>query len=170
MRATPDLTRESPGIATLGGEEIEAVEGFWIYRPWLLADGCPAPPPKAPAVPDGEEAEAQPQVEAERQPEPAVRRSRVGIAHFFSKTDSRTGRRDNRSYEATKVLGEGEEPSRQGYNLVLSGRLIKLPGGRVIACRMTDADAPPECVVSAQFDRVWIERPDTGAMIAEWSN
>jgi hypothetical protein len=44
-----------------------------------------------------------------------------------------------------------------------------MPGGRVISCHVTSGDAPPDCVVSAVFDRVRIERPDTKATLAEWS-
>ena len=94
---------------------------------------------------------------------------RVGIAQFFTKADSRTGRRDQRAYETTKVLAEGERPSPEGYNFVLSGRLRALPEGRVINCRAPSFDRPPDCVVSAEFDRVWIERPNSKAVVAEWS-
>ena len=67
------------------------------------------------------------------------------------------------------MLREGEQPSPEGYNLVLSGRLRQLPGGRVIACRLTNPDVPPDCILSVLFDRVWIERPETKAIVAEWS-
>ncbi|HEX6219079.1 MAG TPA: hypothetical protein VFZ35_07380, partial [Sphingomicrobium sp.] len=115
VRATPDLTLDSAGVKALGGEEVEAVEGFWIYRPWLLTDGCPAIPQAAAPEAEEEDGETgeQSRDEPQADPEPAPRGSRVGIAHFFTKSDPRTGRRDNRSYEATKILAEGEEPSRQ---------------------------------------------------------
>ena len=92
----------------------------------------------------------------------------VGIAQFFTSADPRTHRRDTRAYEATKILAEGEEPSAQGYDLVISGRLRKLADGRAIACTIVGADRPPACVVSAEIDRVWLERPDNRKMIAEW--
>jgi hypothetical protein len=169
LRAKPDLTATTGWVAALGGEHLEAVEGFWIYRPWLLSDGCPAEPLGEPAnKPNaaGEETadpDASPPANAE-----ASFPARVGIAQFFTRNDSRTGRRSNRSFETTKVLSGEEQPSRQGYNLVLAGRLVKLTGGRVIACRIKSMDMPPECVVSAQFDHVKVERADNGAMLAEW--
>lgn len=153
LRAAPDLTLDEPQIAALAGERVEAVEGFWMRRPWLLADGCPAGP--ADQQTDGT---------------PQASDQRVGLAQFFTATDSRTMRRDDRAYEATKVLGADEAPSRQGYNVVLSGRLRQLPQRRVILCRTRGAGAPPECVVSAQFDRVWIEEPSSKAILAEWGN
>jgi hypothetical protein len=152
LRAAPDLTLGEPQIATLAGEQVEAVEGFWMRRPWLLADGCPA------GTADQQSGES------------PVSDQRVGLAQFFTATDSRTMRRDNRAYEATKVLAADEAPSRQGYNLVLSGRLRQLPQRRVILCRPRGPGAPPECVVSAQFDRVWIEDPSSKAILAEWGH
>lgn len=157
VRAAPDLTRDNPRIAAIGGESIEAVEGFWMRRPWLLNSGCPVTPqlPAAAAV--------------RQQGEPDVSDQRVGIAQFFTATDPRTARRDGRPYEATKVLDEGAQPSRQGYDLVLAGRLKKLASGRVIVCRTSGVETPPECVVSAQFDRVRIDTPDGKTTLAEWS-
>lgn len=154
VRAEPDLTNDDAWIAALAGRPVEAVEGFWMYRPWLRADGCPVSSPDAPAA------------EAGPRPLPG---QRVGIAQFFTDTDPRTARRDGRAFEATTLLEGDERPSAQGYNLVLSGRLRQLPGGRVIHCRATGRDSPPECVVSAQFDRVRIERPDSRQVLAEWA-
>jgi hypothetical protein len=167
VRAEPDLTLDDPNIAALADEKVEAVEGFWMYRPWLLADGCPAPlsPPAGISEPS-----AQPSGEAVIPPADSGYKARAGLANFFTLEDSRAGRRDDRAYEATKVLAEDEMPSAQGYNLVLSGRLRKLPAGRVIACRLASASLPPECVASAAFDRVRIEIPGTNAILAEWGN
>lgn len=182
LRASPDLGLEDPEIAALAGEAVEAVEGFWFERPWLLADGCPAVPNRPTAATPGEQKPAADGVEpvasgSAAKPRDRTREAtvqpgsgqRVGIAHFFTRTDPRTGRRDHRAYEATKVLEKAEQPSAQGYNLVLSGRLSAEPLGRVISCSVLSADAPPQCVVSADFDRVWIERPGSRQIVAEWA-
>lgn len=174
LTAAPDLTLEEKWIAERAGEGVEAVEGFWMYRPWLLAPGCPAlaaPPRQKTAVPAGEQAAAP---AAQQAAEPATPVSpprsdhRVGIAQFFTEADPRTGRRDSRAYEATVTLPEGQQPSAQGYDLVLSGRLRKFPDGRVIACHVAGLDSPPECVIAAEFDRVRIERPGARELLAEW--
>jgi hypothetical protein len=179
IRATPDLSQTDPRVAALGGEAVEAVEGFWMYRPWLFEAGCPAPPPAPPAPTEAASESERPTtavetaVEAEEQPRtaaPPTAGQRVGIAHFFTKTDSRAGRRDSRAYEATEVLPVGSQPSRSGYDLVLSGRLATVPGGKVINCRLQGPNMPPECIVSAEFDRVRIETPGTKEVVAEWSN
>lgn len=170
LRAAPDLTLEDEAIADLAGEGFEAVEGFWIYRPWLLADGCPAVPsgdPEPAQASDGASTDAQPKV---GQQLATVPRQRVGLAQFFTAADPRTRRRDQRAYEVTKVLEEDEQPSAEGYNLVLSGRLRRLPERRVINCRVVSPDVPAECVVSTEFDRVRIERPGSNSVLAEWGD
>ena len=180
LRAAPDVSADQPLPASVVGQGFEAVEGFWIPRPWLLQPGCPVVPAPAPVepAPDGKPAAAAKQAPVGKAPaetdlasldQPASAQHRVAIAQFFSDTDSRTLRRDGRPYEATKALAEGQAPSAQGYDLVLSGRLKRLPDGRVIACKVSRPDAPPQCIVSADFDRVWIERPDTQESLAEWN-
>jgi hypothetical protein len=57
-----------------------------------------------------------------------------------------------------------------GFTLVLSGRLKALPDRRVILCSARGPDSPPECVVSAEFDRVWIEHPATKEVVAQWGD
>jgi hypothetical protein len=141
----------------------------------MLADGCPvisrarrtAETRLAPDLPQPQDTPQEPAGDLARA---AGYSQRIGIAQFFTGADSRTGRREERAYEASKMLAENERPSPEGYNLVLSGRLRRLPGGQVIACRVASVDAPPECVVSAKFDRVRIEVPSTKNVLAEWGN
>ena len=176
LRAAPDLRIDDPWITTLAGDTAEAVEGFWLRRPWLLDSGCPANAASSSQAgqsptPRSNEAETAKAASAGRdEPPPAIASGpRIGIAQFFTDMDARTGRRGDRAYEATKVLAAGEHPSSQGYDLVLSGRLARLPDGRVIACRARSADVPPDCIVSVDIDRVRIDRPDTSGVLAEWS-
>lgn len=162
FRVEPDFSGDLPMIEALAGSDFESVEGFWLRRPWLLDAGCPVnrPTPQASAPEESSPVESDPG---------AAPSERVGIAQFFTAADPRTHRRDSRAYEATRVLEEGEAPSTQGYDLVLAGRLKVLPSGRVIACSATRPDTPPECIVSAEFDQVRIERADRRETIAEWS-
>jgi hypothetical protein len=182
ISASPDLSLGDALAAQIAGDAVEAVEGFWMRQPWLLTDGCPADPPERSGETPGWAETASPGAERrtdeKREPDetagaavlPTAPSNWIGLAQFFTDADPRTGRRDHRAYEVTKVLGESEGPSREGYNLVLSGRLRQLPGGRVIHCRVEERNAPPECIVSAQFDRVWIERPGSGEVLAEWTS
>lgn len=163
-RLGPDIAGDLPAFERVAGSEFEAVEGFWIRRPWLLAAACPANAPESPAEEPADDSERSRGPQAR----PQAAEQRIGIAQFFTKADTRTRRRDHRAYEATETLAPGEAPSAQGYNLVLSGRLKRLPNGRAIACAVESRDEAPACIVSAQFDRVWIERPEDGRTIAEW--
>ena len=153
----------------MGGEGAEAVEGFWIPRPWLLQPVCPAAAAVGSEPGQGPDASnpAKPESAAARA-EPLPVRQRVGIAQFFTDADPRTGRRDSRPYQAVHTLKEGQAVGSQGFNLVLSGRLRALAGRGVIECVAADADTPPDCIVSAEFQRAWIERPENGEVIAEW--
>lgn len=170
IRAAPDLNVGDPLVASIRGETFEAVEGFWLRRPWLLAEGCPPAPPPPPvnANPGDAPAATKGAKAAAASPAPAPTH-RVGIAEFFTEADSRAGRRDGRAYETTKVLGGVQRPSDIGYNLVLSGRLRQLPSGQVITCVAANPDEAPQCVISADFDRVRIEAPGTREVLAEWS-
>ena len=177
VRAAPDLSLDDPRVAAVASGAAEAVEGFWLRRPWLLADGCPAlPPVPEPAPPTAEPDDApEPAAPPGKAPDaPAVTPQRsaqpIGIAQFFTSSDARTGRRDERAYEATKVLGANEQPSAQGYNLVLTGRLRQLPGRKVISCGTGAPDQAPGCLISAEFDRVWIEHPATKSVLADWAS
>ena len=171
LRAAPDISLKEALPAEIAADAFEAIEGFWVPRPWLLQSGCPVvPKASAETAPkDGAPEPIAPETPSAAGEDPASALHLVGIAQFFSDTDSRTVRRGGRPYQATKALAEGQAPSAQGYDLVLSGRLKRLPGGRVIACRVEQADRPPQCLVSADFDRVWIERPDSRETIAEWN-
>lgn len=173
VRARPTVSADDRLVLELAGGKFEAVEGFWVPRPWLLQSLCPAAaavkapeaPSEADALPPAKGAAARPD-----EPDPSTVWPRVGIAQFFDETESRTGRRSMRAYEAVKTLEPDQPIGSQGFNLVLAGRLKALPGRGVIACASKNADSPPDCIVSADFDRVWIERPDTREIIAEWGS
>jgi hypothetical protein len=110
--------------------------------------------------------------EAKAAPEPAPPQAplqSVGIAQFFTATGPRTMRRSGRPYEATKRLDADEQPS-GAFDLVLTGRLVALPDGRVIACTLSDASEQPSCVISVEFGKVSIERADTHEQIAQWGS
>ena len=73
-----------------------------------------------------------------------------------------------RPYEAVKTLDADQPVGSQGFDLVLSGRLKALSDRGVILCAAKSADSPPECIVSAEFDRVRIESPASRDIVAEW--
>ena len=170
LKVAPDISGDDPVAAAIAGDSFETVEGFWLRRPWLLTPACPAVPAAESAK---VETTAKPTPESETEPEAEaaaiVMGRRVGIAQFFSESDSRTGRRRHRAYESTSVLAGNEQPSSSGYDFVLSGRLRALPDRRAIACVSDGSQVPPSCIVSVHVDRAWIERADNRKLIAEWT-
>ena len=171
LRAVSTLSLDDEVARGVAGDGVEAVEGFWLPRPWLLQAACPS---ARPAANPGTAAEAQTnssEVAPAASPDvpPASAVQRIGIAQFFTAQDARTRRRMDRPFEAVKQLGEGERAGQDGFDLVLSGRLRARGDGRVILCAGSGRDRPPDCIVSAAVDRVRIERPADQAVMAEWS-
>lgn len=163
LRSRPDVSLDDPLLvpnAETAG--IEAVEGFWITRPWLLTAACP-PPPAAPAA-AGEE--QRPSMD----PAAAPAQRRVAIAQFFTGEDTRVGRRSERPFEAVLKADEARGLKENGFNLVLAGRLRAMRDGKVIRCTVTDPRRPPDCLISARFDQVRMEHPRTGAVLAQWAD
>jgi hypothetical protein len=156
VRATPALSPKDVPVKALAGVAFETVEGFWLRRPWLLTPVCPKAEDDA-ASDETSEAAAVPASQS------------VGIAQFFTATDPRTMRRSGRPYEATKKL-EADQPPSGGFDLVLTGRLVALPDGRVIACTRSQTGDRPACLISVQFGKVSIERADTHEQLAQWGS
>jgi hypothetical protein len=156
VRATPGLSTKDAPVKALAGEAFETVEGFWLRRPWLLVSACPKPEENVASNEKATPAEMPPS-------------QRVGIAQFFTASDPRTMRRSGRPYEATKRLETDQVPS-GGFELVLTGRLVALPDGRVIACTRSETGDQPACLISAQFGKVSIERADTHEQLAQWGS
>jgi hypothetical protein len=166
VRATPTITAGDPVAAAIGGQEVEAIEGFWVPRPWMLVAACPAIENES-RVRSASTAEGNDPAHDDTQP--ALRWPKVGIAQFFSTNDARTGRRDRRAYEAVRPIEQATPVGLHGFNLVLIGRLRSVPGKRVIECLAEANDAPADCIVSARIDEVRIEQPE-GGVLARWSS
>src|SRR5690606_34571872 len=95
----------APAAAPGGAEPWDAVEGFWIPRPWSQADTCvTAPGPVAPASvasgPTTPAAVAAPEADApapDASPTPSPERT-AGLAAVFETGGSRLGRRQGQAY------------------------------------------------------------------------
>ena len=150
LSLTPADWTASPLFAqALEAKTWDRVEGYWIDRPWLAAETCPAGP-----------------AEPSETPSPQT----VGLAAVFEPEGSRFGRRNGRAYSFT-MRGTGEAPPAtpaKGFRLVLEGRFAAFPDGRTIQCRSDGPDQRPLCVAAAQLDRVAFEDGDTGGQISEW--
>lgn len=156
LSLTPGDWTDSALIAAPRGARAaatwEAVEGFWVPRPWMAAETCPAAP-------------TDPLLTGE----PAASPQTLGIAAVFEADGSRVGRRNGRAYAFTvrPAAGQTLVPPADGYRLVLEGRIVGFPGGRAIRCKASGPDQRPVCVAAARMDRVAFEDAG-GAVLTEW--
>lgn len=149
---TPGDWARSALIAGAGQDRWEAVEGFWVARPWMAADGCPS-------------IRADPLASGPIAPSPPT----VGLAAVFETGGSRLGRRNGRAYTHT-IRQAGDAPLialDAGYRVRLQGRVVAFPDGRAIRCRAANPNQRPVCVAAVQLDRVAFETP-TGETLSEW--
>lgn len=141
--------------ALMGGkdasEKWDAVEGFWIPRPWLASEACPA------IKSDPLQTTA-----------PLASAQTLGLAAVFEAGGSRVGRRNGRSYEFS-IRGKGADVAPQSsYRLVLEARITAFPSGRAITCHAPGPDQRPVCIIAIKLDRVAFE-DEQGATLSEWS-
>lgn len=153
LRMTPGNWTGSAMLAKAGAsDKWESVEGFWIPRPWLASETCPAvrtDPLQTGALP----ASAQ----------------TIGLAAVFEAGGSRLGRRNGRAYEHI-VRGKGDtplSPPEAGFRMLLAGRIAAFPSGRAIECSASGPDQRPVCIVAIQLDRVAFEDAG-GSTLSEW--
>lgn len=147
----PEEWLTSPPGGGEAAESVDAIEGFWIARPWTSSEACP---PATPAPPAG-------------QAEPAEAEQTLGIAQIFTAESSRVGRRDGEAYQAVEPVAAGALDVSRGLQLRLRGKLARAPGGAPILCRAASGTRPA-CLVIVALDQVAIENPATGAALATW--
>lgn len=166
LRAVPTLSWEDEVVRNVAMGNVEAAEGFWLNRPWLLQAACPA---DRQATRLSSEGGSSGESDAEEPERKANSNPRVGIAQFFGAEDSRTRQRLGKAFEAVIQRDGAQELGSDGFDLIVSGRLRAREDGRVILCSGDDPDQPPDCIVSAAIDGVRIENPADRAVLAEWS-
>lgn len=173
LAAQPHLWGKQPWVRALAGDmAFEAVEGFWISRPWTRSETCPTPPaePAEPAPPAKPAKPAPPagagQLEGPAEPAQPVRET-LGVAQFFAPGASRTRQRGTRPYEVTRKL-PADAPATRSYQLVLSGRLVAFGDGQPVRCWSESSQLRPRCLFAVELTRVAFENPTTGETLAEW--
>ncbi|GAA0637205.1 hypothetical protein GGR12_001696 [Brevundimonas lenta] len=146
----PAAWTDSPLVGGASGDGWEAVEGFWIARPWMRADGCPGAAVEAPAAPTI----GSPQT--------------VGLAAVFEADGSRLGRRNGRAYRHTiRPVEAATVSATEGYRLRLEGRFASFADGGAVRCQAASTARRPVCVAAAQLDRVAFTTA-SGEILSEW--
>ncbi len=154
LTATPERWSEAAWVRTIaGGMPYEAVEGFWIQRPWTSSEDCPV------GSAAGAEAVAA---------EPV--RPTVGIAQFFAPDAPRTFQRGTRAYSHTIRVPGAEALKERGYRLSLGGRVTGFADGQPIHCWNEAPDLRPVCLMAVELARVAFEDSPAGEVLVEWRN
>jgi len=128
----------------------EAVEGFWIPRPWLRTDACPRRREVAPpATPTPVEAPS------------------LGVAIFHGAEASRAQRRGERPYEHVIKLSADSDGQGLSFVLLLEGRVAGFSDRAAVHCWGESVDHRPVCLYAVEIDRVAFEDAK-GAVLAQW--
>ncbi|WP_310539964.1 hypothetical protein [Phenylobacterium sp.] len=132
--------------------EIEAVEGFWIPRPWAATETCP--PKRA--------------VEIQATPTPPAAQT-LALAQVFETSGSRVSRRGGRPYEFVRKVDKADTSVlSHTYRLRLEGRLVGFKDGQPHHCWSESPDHRPICLYAVAYDRVAFLDGDTGETLSEW--
>jgi len=151
LTARPSQFADTEWVQQLaGGMTFDAVEGFWIRRPWTRADRCGT----------GDDALSDAVLSGPAQ--------RLAIAQFYSPEGSRTLRRGDRPYSSTIKLDEEQSPSPHGYQLQLEGKLSGFPDGQPVHCMAQNPSVAPRCLIAVKFERVAFVVPGKDGPIVEW--
>lgn len=144
LSARNQFAEPPPWLASLAdGQQVDAVEGFWIERPWTRSEDCP----------QGE------------LPEANVRHT-LGIVQLFAPDAPRTIQRGARPYAATVKL---EAPPEEGatYRLALSGRIVGFGDRQPVRCWNEADHLPPVCLVAVEISHTAFEDKD-GEILSQW--
>ena len=149
-----DQPSSGVGNAMPSATRKEALEGFWVTRPWSSRGTCESGLPTV--APLGIDAVTLPG-------------QTLGLAEIFTGEGSRSARRGGKPYESVRRMDETDLKIDQGLRVRLSGRIARFPDGSTVRCRQpAGKDQRPVCLVAVSFDDVAIENPSTQETIATW--
>lgn len=158
LTAQAETWTQAPWARELAGADQAAtppalIQGYWIARPWLADEGCPAPRP------------ADPEAEPISPAEPTI-----GLMRVIGADASRL-QGGLRPYETVmKATEEQLAASGRNYRLVLRGRIAALGNGEPVRCRAASVDSRPVCVIGVEIDRALFIDPATGETLAQWEH
>ncbi|OHT21679.1 hypothetical protein [Edaphosphingomonas haloaromaticamans] len=132
-----------------GDTAFEAVEGFWIRRPWTVSEACPV---------GGDAGASSDTTEA------SVRQT-VALAQFFRPETPRNLRRGKRPYAFT--IRQEAEAVPGDFRLRINGRIVAFADGQPIHCRNEVPAERPICVINVEFTQVAFEDAQAKTL-TEW--
>ncbi|KQN26505.1 hypothetical protein ASE86_10410 [Sphingomonas sp. Leaf33] len=133
----------------------DALEGFWIARPWSTAESCP--PQGRQAMPTGVDPITLPG-------------QTVAIARPVTKDESGREMRAPRSYDIVRRVPRDRLDTSQGFRLRIIGRVEASPGGVApITCvQPAGIEQRPICRINTRIDEVRIENAATSDVLGAW--
>lgn len=133
---------------------VEAIEGFWIDRPWTSSEACP-------------ELSGQP---AAGGAEPVTLPERtLALGQIFFAGGGRGAKREGKPYEAVIRIAEREPQAAKGFRVRISGRIARAGGVGPVRCRQSaGAEQRPICLVTVVMDEVAVENGATDETLATW--
>lgn len=127
----------------------QAMEGFWIERPWSTATSCPTPSSES----------------AVAAVDPGQEHDEVAIARRVE-DDAKT---NARGYEIVKRMEPGDFDPARGFTLRIVGRLLADGDGGPVQCvQPAGMQKRPQCLVRGDFAELRIENPKTGDVLGVW--
>lgn len=151
--AVPERWTNADWVKSIAGKlPHEAVEGFWIERPWTSSEDCPAGIAPSTDLAASDE------------------RQTMGIGQFFAPDSPRTFQRGSRPYSHTIRVRDPAEIEGRAFRLALSGRVTGFPDGQPIRCVQDSPDRRPVCLIAVELARVSFEDPRDEIVLAEWRN
>lgn len=134
---------------------VEAIEGFWIARPWSSRETCAS----------GGSNSAPPGIEPITLPGQTL-----GVAQVVTAETSRQARRDGRPYEAVVQAAPETLRLEAGLRVRLRGRIASFPAGEVVRCAQPGGrEQRPVCLIAVSLDEVAVENPATQETLAAWT-
>lgn len=154
LSAAPARWTDAAWVKSIASDMAhEAVEGFWIERPWTSSEECPAA-----------------NVASDTGLAASNERQTMGIAQFFAPDSSRTFQRGSRAYAHTIRVRDPSEVEGRSYRFAVSGRVTGFPDGQPIHCVQDSPDRRPVCLMAVELARVSFEDPRDGSVLVEWQN
>lgn len=136
-------------------ESVEALEGFWVARPWSSRETC------AGGV----------AVTAATGAEPITLTGQtLGVAQLVTADTPRQLRRGDRPYEAVVRVAPEALRLDAGLRLRLDGRIGTFPGGTAARCVQPGGpEQRPACLFAVSLEEVAVENAVTGEALATWA-
>lgn len=136
-------------------EGLEAIEGFWVARPWTSSEACPAAGSRP--APTGTEPLTLPG-------------QTLALGQPFYADGQRSGRRNGKPYEAVSRVSRDALDVSRGFRLKLRGRIAQGRNGGSVRCRQpAGPEQRPICLVNVLMDEIAIENPARDETLATWT-